>query len=174
MITVQVNDAQGRIVPTAGNEITFALQGPGKIIGVGNGDPSSHEPDRYIDTVSSLPITAWRMLTVENAENRPEVIADFDDSDWLAAFARREGGRRGAGGEAVQTGKAIVYRGIFELPESKSQTVLSLILRSLGQRAVGLHQWKTDRPERRAAITPGMNSRWTRRCFIPEKTSSRW
>ena len=49
VITVQVNDAQGRMVPTAANEITFALSGPGKIIGVGNGDPSSHEPDQFLE-----------------------------------------------------------------------------------------------------------------------------
>jgi beta-galactosidase len=48
VITVQVNDAQGRFIATAGNEITFAIEGPGKIIGVGNGDPSSHEPDVFL------------------------------------------------------------------------------------------------------------------------------
>jgi beta-galactosidase len=48
VITVQVNDAQGRMVPTANNAITFEITGPGKIIGVGNGDPSSHEPDQYV------------------------------------------------------------------------------------------------------------------------------
>jgi beta-galactosidase len=30
----------------ADNLITFELTGSGKLIGVGNGDPSSHEPDR--------------------------------------------------------------------------------------------------------------------------------
>src|SRR4029434_1798083 len=34
------------IVPTSGDEIAFSISGPGRIIGVGNGDPSSHEPDR--------------------------------------------------------------------------------------------------------------------------------
>jgi len=33
-------------VPTAMNEVTFTVTGPGKILGVGNGDPSSHEADR--------------------------------------------------------------------------------------------------------------------------------
>lgn len=46
VITVQVVDAQGRVVPTAGNHISFTLSGPAKLIGVGNGDPSSHEPDK--------------------------------------------------------------------------------------------------------------------------------
>ncbi len=49
VITVAVLDAQGRVVPVAGNEVRFALSGPGKIIGVGNGDPSCHEPDTFLD-----------------------------------------------------------------------------------------------------------------------------
>jgi beta-galactosidase len=43
---VEVQDARGLIVPTAGNEIAFTLKGPGRIIGIGNGDPSCHEADR--------------------------------------------------------------------------------------------------------------------------------
>jgi beta-galactosidase len=44
MVAAEVVDAQGRAVPTANHEITFAVTG-GRVIGVGNGDPSSHEPD---------------------------------------------------------------------------------------------------------------------------------
>jgi beta-galactosidase len=43
---VQVVDAAGRIVPTADDAVTFTVSGPGAIIGVGNGDPSSHEADK--------------------------------------------------------------------------------------------------------------------------------
>jgi len=42
-VTVQVEDAQGRMVPTANDAITFALQGEGRILGVDNGQPDSHE-----------------------------------------------------------------------------------------------------------------------------------
>ncbi|TAK14044.1 MAG: glycoside hydrolase family 2 protein [Acidobacteria bacterium] len=42
----EVQDSDGRIVPTAANEVQFSVGGPVRIIGVGNGDPSSHEPDR--------------------------------------------------------------------------------------------------------------------------------
>jgi beta-galactosidase len=42
-ITVEVRDEHGRMVPTAGNEVTFNIQGEGKLIGVDNGDPFSHE-----------------------------------------------------------------------------------------------------------------------------------
>ncbi|MBK9989258.1 MAG: DUF4982 domain-containing protein [Verrucomicrobia bacterium] len=46
VVTVEVIDAQGRVVPVANNKITFTLTGPAKLIGVGNGDPSCHEPDK--------------------------------------------------------------------------------------------------------------------------------
>jgi beta-galactosidase len=46
VVTVEVVDAQGRVVPTAGNTVAFTLTGPAKLIGVGNGDPSCHEPDK--------------------------------------------------------------------------------------------------------------------------------
>ena len=46
VVTVEIIDAQGRVVPTAGNKVTFTLSGPAKLIGVGNGDPSCHEPDK--------------------------------------------------------------------------------------------------------------------------------
>ena len=46
VVTVAIVDAQGRVVPTANNKIMFSLTGPAKLIGVGNGDPTSHEPDK--------------------------------------------------------------------------------------------------------------------------------
>jgi beta-galactosidase len=39
-------DDTGRAVPTADNLVTFEVTGPAEILGVGNGDPSSLEPDR--------------------------------------------------------------------------------------------------------------------------------
>lgn len=46
VIRVAIKDAQGRVVPTADNLVQFSIEGPGKIIGVGNGNPKSHEPDK--------------------------------------------------------------------------------------------------------------------------------
>ncbi len=46
MFAVAVHDAQGREVPIADNEVTFQISGPGKLIGVGNGDPTDHAPDK--------------------------------------------------------------------------------------------------------------------------------
>jgi beta-galactosidase len=42
-ITVEVVDANGLIVPTANNAIGFTLKGDGRILGVDNGQPDSHE-----------------------------------------------------------------------------------------------------------------------------------
>ena len=42
-VTVQILDAEGRVVPVADNEVAFEIQGEGRIIGVDSGDPQSHE-----------------------------------------------------------------------------------------------------------------------------------
>ena len=46
LITVKIVDAQGRIVPVADNKVTFKVTGAGQLIGLGNGDPASHESDK--------------------------------------------------------------------------------------------------------------------------------
>jgi beta-galactosidase len=46
VINVTIVDAHGRPVPIADNKVTFAVNGPGSVLGVGNGDPSCHEPDK--------------------------------------------------------------------------------------------------------------------------------
>lgn len=48
IMNVSVVDDKGLEVPDAMNSIQFDTEGPLKIIGVGNGDPSSHEPDVYL------------------------------------------------------------------------------------------------------------------------------
>jgi beta-galactosidase len=46
VVPVSILDAQGRFVPDADNRVTFQLVGAGRILGVGNGNPSDHDPDR--------------------------------------------------------------------------------------------------------------------------------
>ena len=45
-VTLYAVDEQGRRVPTANQLVQFAVEGPGELIGVGNGDPTCHEPDK--------------------------------------------------------------------------------------------------------------------------------
>jgi beta-galactosidase len=46
VVNVTIVDAQGKAAPLADNRVTFAVSGPGTVIGVGNGDPSCHESDK--------------------------------------------------------------------------------------------------------------------------------
>ena len=48
VINVSVVDKEGREVPDAGNLIRFKVKGDATIIGVGNGDPDSHEADKCL------------------------------------------------------------------------------------------------------------------------------
>lgn len=44
-VTVFALDSAGRRVPTAGHAVTIDIDGPGRVIGNGNGDPNSLEPE---------------------------------------------------------------------------------------------------------------------------------
>jgi beta-galactosidase len=46
VVEVSVVDAQGRVVPVAGDLVAFEVSGSGRLIGVGNGDPSDHTSDK--------------------------------------------------------------------------------------------------------------------------------
>lgn len=48
VINISITDDKGREVPVADNLVKFYISGNAKIIGVGNGDPSSHEPDKCV------------------------------------------------------------------------------------------------------------------------------
>jgi beta-galactosidase len=45
IVTVKIVDQAGRFVPTAQVLVNFSINGPGRIIGVGNGNPTSYESD---------------------------------------------------------------------------------------------------------------------------------
>jgi beta-galactosidase len=90
VFTVAALDAQGRVVPVAQNKIAFAIEGAGKILGVGNGDPSCHEPDTFApqSPVRYIAVNDWRWKVGEFSTRRgastPEFAPDFDDSSWSA------------------------------------------------------------------------------------------
>merc|ERR1712032_1584814 len=46
LVTVRLVDDVGNTVPTASAPLQFSLSGPAQIIGLGNGNPSSHEHDK--------------------------------------------------------------------------------------------------------------------------------
>ena len=47
MVRASIVDSMGRVVNSASHNVTFSIvNGPGRIIGVGNGDPICHEPNK--------------------------------------------------------------------------------------------------------------------------------
>ena len=123
IFSVSTVDKKGRHVPTAGNLVNFEIDGPAKIIGVGNGDPTCLEPDKYIDQVSSIKIENMKVKVVENMEKRPEVALNFDDSEWqVAENMRRE----------VQEAKAIIYRGAINLPKDIENAQVNFFYNCIG------------------------------------------
>jgi beta-galactosidase len=124
VIKIQAKDKKGLAVPTADSEIAFTIQGPGKIIGVGNGDETSLEPDKYLETVTQLNIENLKEKIVENVDNRPEVVVDFDDVNWEPAFKNFR---------FPETAKAIVYRGSFRMPESIANAAITLFYTNIGK-----------------------------------------
>jgi beta-galactosidase len=46
VVPVSILDTQGRLVPNADNQVEFQLSGPGRIVGVGNGNPADHDSVR--------------------------------------------------------------------------------------------------------------------------------
>jgi hypothetical protein len=87
LLRAEVIDAEGRLVPSACNNITFrVVSGPGRIVGVGNGDPTNHQPNR----------AAWRaafhglvrgvvQVTADAASPDRDLLleVDMDRGPWL-------------------------------------------------------------------------------------------
>ena len=46
IVNISIVDSDKRVVAKADNPLVFTVSGPGRIIGVGNGNEASHEPDK--------------------------------------------------------------------------------------------------------------------------------
>jgi beta-galactosidase len=120
VITVSVADTQGRVVPVADNAVDFELEGPGRIIGVGNGDPSCHEPDVWVATVPvrSLPVVGWRWKKIADpyAADLPEAGVSVDDSGWATTDVMAESGPLGFGERGIFRTRFTVSAGDLTAP----------------------------------------------------------
>ena len=88
VITVSVVDDKGRVVPVADNNIQFAIEGAGKIIGVGNGNPSSHEADVQVASVVSYPLSSQWQPPKASDVNAPVVYDVTFDRPQFASSQR--------------------------------------------------------------------------------------
>jgi beta-galactosidase len=87
VVTVNVMDRQGRVVPTAGNRIAFETTGPVRLIGMGNGDPGSHEADKPAELHRYAAATGWRHRGIARAEEAAALLADTGGAGWRDPFA---------------------------------------------------------------------------------------
>ena len=70
MFAVEVRDADDRVVPITENEVTFKISGDGKLIGVGNGDPTDQVQIKAAREKPS-PASAWPS---SRQRKRPEAL----------------------------------------------------------------------------------------------------
>jgi len=123
IITVQLNDAKDRMVPTANKEIAFSLTGPGKIIGVGNGDPASHDPEQYVETVEQLYFNDMKFMLSATIPADSGLSLNNNDSQWPNAFEKGYG--------EYEAGKNIIIRGTFNLADFNDKTEITFYAKSL-------------------------------------------
>ena len=91
VMNVTIIDREGREVPDANNMVRFSISGPGRIIGVGNGDPSSHEPDKCTDG-------AWQRSAFNG---KCQVIVQSDTSSGMIRFEATSPGLWSGGTEII-------------------------------------------------------------------------
>jgi len=101
VMNITVVDEKGREVPDAMNLLQFAVDGDAKIIGVGNGDPSSHEPDKCMDN-------KWQRQLFNG---KCQVVIQSKDAEGMVTFTATGAGLQTATGTITskkQTSKKYV------------------------------------------------------------------
>jgi beta-galactosidase len=84
MFTVEVRDAQDRVVPITDNEVTFNVSGAGRLIGVGNGDPTNQESDRG---ASRKAFSGLCMAIVQSAKTAGDITVEATSPGLTSARA---------------------------------------------------------------------------------------
>jgi beta-galactosidase len=133
IINVTVVDRQGREVPDANNLIQFSVSGDAKIIGVGNGDPSSHEADKIFDGNWQRRVFNGRCQLILQSGYKPDLIKVqarseklFPGSTDIYTVPVTAGGNKGTNPTEQQTKKKIdkmLGADISFLPELENRGV---------------------------------------------------
>ena len=121
--TVSARDAQGRTVPTAANAVNFEVVG-GRIIGVGNGDPSSHDLEQFNPGITLLTVEDWRGRIAPAGTAQPSASDKLEPftslGNWLAPLPK--------------AGEIYDLSGTFPLKTVPAGVGLELFLPSLGSK----------------------------------------
>lgn len=124
VITVSVADKNKLPVPTADHEIVFTLSGPGKIIGVGNGQPTSLEKEKFIEDIKAVSIVELKEKPLEGMDKGLEALKETDVTAWKEAFKTRD---------YKNLAPAYIHRGSFELPENFTGSEVIFYYQSIGK-----------------------------------------
>ena len=73
MFAVEVRDAQDRVVPVTNNDVTFKVSDEGKLIGVGNGDPTDQDSDKG---TSRKAFSGYCMAVVQSSKNAGTITVE--------------------------------------------------------------------------------------------------
>ncbi|MDW8850524.1 beta-galactosidase GalA [Flavobacterium sp. MMLR14_040] len=125
VITAETTDEKGAHVPTANHEMIFSIKG-GKILGVGNGNPTSLESDKFIDNIELVAITNFEEKKLASA-TIPNQITVEADNNWKEAFKDRD---------YKNQAPAYVYRGKFDLKNNIKTNTVTFFYKKIGINAV--------------------------------------
>jgi beta-galactosidase len=120
IITVSAHDERKRFVANANAEILFTIDGPGRIIGVGNGNPSSTEPDQYIDSISVITISDWKVKPIDPKDSITQIF---------------ETNRSSGPADAPVNNRAKVFQGEFHLAKKPGHVSVTVFLDKNGSDA---------------------------------------
>ncbi|WP_347052034.1 beta-galactosidase GalA [Flavobacterium olei] len=123
VITVEVTDKKGLHVPTADNEITFDIKG-GKILGVGNGNPTSLENDQFIADLKLVSITDFEEQKGKTADL--SLQSGYPENEWISAFKDRD---------YKNQALSYIYRGNFELTSVSEKNQVNFFYKKIGTAA---------------------------------------
>ena len=87
VVDVSVVDREGRVVPTAQQRVTFEVDGAARLIGMGNGDPGSHEADKPAELHRYAAAGGWRYQSFAQQADAPALLADTAAAGWRDPFA---------------------------------------------------------------------------------------
>jgi beta-galactosidase len=86
LVRVTVVDREGRVVPTANQSIKFEVSGAARLIGMGNGDPGSHEADKPAEFHRYAAAGSWRLKPVARQEDAAALLSEAGSSGWRDPF----------------------------------------------------------------------------------------
>jgi beta-galactosidase len=87
VVSVNVVDREGHVVPTAGQRIQFEVSGPARLIGMGNGDPGSHETDKPAEFHRYAALDGWRVHGVARPEDAAALMTSTGAAGGRDPFA---------------------------------------------------------------------------------------